>query len=192
MRSDELDPESTGQRCPLGPGGVMWSPMQVAARYGFASVVEVLWKQGRADVNRQLRDDNGLTWTTLAIASSRDNLDVVNLLLRARARVFPVNEDGRQAVWFAARDGYSDVVSALLESGGNAGLADVDGLTPALAAALYGHVDTIKRVLHWQITEVRQDTEADELRSNFADSDGGEAELLLLVSAACLCPFKFI
>ena len=73
------------------------------------------------------------------------------LLLKGRARVYPTNEDGRQAVWFAARDGYSAVTLALLEGGGNAAQADVDGLTPALAAALYGHADTIMKILRWQV-----------------------------------------
>eukprot|EP01048_Picozoa_sp_COSAG05_P011513 COSAG05_NODE_1087_length_5921_cov_15.803332_1_plen_1334_part_10 len=180
IRHPELDCESIGQRCPIGPGGVMWSPMQVAARCGFGSVVEVLWKMGRADVNRQLRDHHGLTWTTLSIASCRNNLDAVKILLRARAQVFPVNEDGRQAVWFAARDGYADVVAALLEGGGNAGLADVDGLTPALAAALYGHVDTIKLILRWQISEVRQVAEIDELRIEAGNDQEEDDETLAL------------
>jgi ankyrin repeat protein len=152
---------------------VMWSPMQIAARDGFMSVCEVLWKQGKADVNRQLRDEAGLTWTTLGIAASRNHLDVCKLLLRGRARVYPTNEDGRQAVWFAARDGYSAVTVALLEGGGNASQADVDGLTPALAAALYGHADTIMRVLKWQVAERRELAEAEE-RQKLDKEDAGE------------------
>ena len=140
----------------------MWSPMQLTARLGFMSVAEVLWRQGKADVNRTLRDEGGLTWTTLSIAASRNRLDMCKLLLRGRARVYPTNEDGRQAVWFAARDGYSAVSMALIEGGGNAGMADVDGLTPALAAALYGHADTVKRILRYQVAERREDLEAKE------------------------------
>jgi ankyrin repeat protein len=173
LRHPGLDPESPGQRCPIGPGGVMWSPLQVAARCGYGSVVEVLWRLGRCDVNRQLRDENGLTWTPLSIASSRNHPDVVKILLRARARVFPINEDGRQALWFAARDGYSEVVVALLGGGGNAGMADVDGLTPALAAALHGHADTIKIILRWQILEAREDAAGTELRRAGGDFDDG-------------------
>ena len=71
--------------------------------------------EGKADVNRTLRDEGGLTWTTLSIAASRNRLDMCKLLLRGRARVYPTNEDGRQAVWFAARDGYSAVAMALIE-----------------------------------------------------------------------------
>ena len=140
----------------------MWAPMQLTARLGFMSVAEVLWRQGKADVNRTLRDEGGLTWTTLSIAASRNRLDMCKLLLRGRARVYPTNEDGRQAVWFAARDGYSAVTMALIEGGGNAGMADVDGLTPALAAALYGHADTVKRILRYQVAERREDLEAKE------------------------------
>ena len=158
-----VDAESVDQFWPEpGSGGVMWSPMQLTARLGFMSVAEVLWRQGKADVNRTLRDEGGLTWTTLSIAASRNRLDMCKLLLRGRARVYPTNEDGRQAVWFAARDGYSAVAMALIEGGGNAGMADVDGLTPALAAALYGHADTVKRILRYQVAERREDLEAKE------------------------------
>ena len=125
LRHPGLDPENINQFAPTGPGAVMWSPMQVAAREGHMSVCEVLWKQGKTDVNRQLRDEAGLTWTTLSIAASRNHLDVCKLLLKGRVRVYPTNEDGRQAVWFAARDGFSAVTMALLEGGGNANQADV-------------------------------------------------------------------
>jgi hypothetical protein len=172
LRHPGVDAEQVNQFATAGPSQVLWSPMQLAAREGFMSVCEVLWKQGKADVNRQLRDEAGLTWTTLGIAASRNHLDVCQLLLRGRARVYPTNEDGRQAVWFAARDGYSAVTLALLEGGGNAAQADVDGLTPALAAALYGHADTIMKILKWQITERRELGEAEE-RQKLEKEDAG-------------------
>ena len=62
-------------------------------------------------------------------------------------------ENNRQALWFAARDGYTVVCKALLEGGADPTLADVDGLTPTLAAALYGHVDTALLLLRWMLAE---------------------------------------
>ena len=47
-------------------------------------------------MNRPIRDEGGLSWTPLALAASRNHLEAVQLLLKARAMIFTTNEDNRQ------------------------------------------------------------------------------------------------
>ena len=75
-------------------------------------------------------------WTALMFASSKGHLDVVQILLQAKAKPDLQNETGATALLIAAEKGYSDVVQKLLECGANPNLSDRDGRT-SLYAAVY-------------------------------------------------------
>ena len=72
--------------------------------------------------------------TALMSASMEGHLDIVQILLQAKAKLDIQNECGFTALLLAAMKGYSEIVQHLLESGANPNISSRDGRTPLYAA----------------------------------------------------------
>ena len=64
----------------------------------------------------------------------------------------------------------------------------MDGLTPALAAALYGHASTVMRILHWQVGERRELEEAHNRQK--LEEDAAEGAILECFSSVFSTVFQ--
>ncbi|WP_018872263.1 ankyrin repeat domain-containing protein [Thioalkalivibrio sp. ALJ16] len=100
------------------------------------------------DVNRQTEDG----WTALHIVALQGDADAMALLLGAGASLDQRKNDGATALYLAARNPDQDPgarkVRQLLDAGANPNIArSDDAWTPLFAAARYGHVEAVERLL---------------------------------------------
>ena len=73
-------------------------------------------------------------WTALMCASSEGHLDIVQILLQAKAIPDLQNKNGDTVLLIAAAKGHSDIVQQLLECGANPNICNRNGITPLYAA----------------------------------------------------------
>ena len=73
-------------------------------------------------------------WTALMLASSEGHLDIVQILLQAKAIPDLQNKNGDTVLLIAAAKGHSDIVQQLLECGANPNICNRNGSTPLYAA----------------------------------------------------------
>ena len=81
-------------------------------------------------------------FTPLIVAAEMGHLDVVNLLVTAKAGVDHVNNDGMTALSAAAQGGCTAVVSALLAAGAAVDGVALDRLSPLCETTVGGHTET--------------------------------------------------
>lgn len=86
--------------------------LHYAARRGNLKVVQVLLREGKAEVNAKDNENS----TPLHAASQEGKLDVVEILLQYGADPSLSDNDGYTAVHLAAKDGYDDVLEKLLST----------------------------------------------------------------------------
>ena len=111
-----------------------------AARNGQAGVVEYLAGIG-ADVNTKYSTEMGSQeneYSALMLASVRGDVDTVNVLLQAGAKVNAKDSHDRTALIMASQEGHADVVDVLLDAGADANMKSKAGMTALLATAIYG------------------------------------------------------
>ncbi|KAM0731638.1 Ankyrin repeat domain-containing protein 50 [Formica fusca] len=141
------------------------TPLNLAARHGYADVVRVLLAAGaRADH----ADCDG--WTALRAAAWGGHTQVVEQLLKHGAMVDCADWDQRTALRAAAWGGHEDIVKALLKHGADVNRTDDEGRTALIAAAYMGHSEIVEHLLDFG-AEI-----------DHADSDGRTA-----LSVAALC-----
>ncbi|XP_023290430.1 ankyrin repeat domain-containing protein 50 isoform X4 [Orussus abietinus] len=162
------------------------TPLNLAARHGYADVVRVLLAAGaKADH----ADCDG--WTALRAAAwgghtqvhSQPTLStklddtvkrvpnvVVEQLLEHGAKVDCADWDQRTALRAAAWGGHEDIVKALLQHGADVNRTDDEGRTALIAAAYMGHSEIVEHLLDFGA------------KIDHADSDGRTA-----LSVAALC-----
>ncbi|XP_072761084.1 uncharacterized protein [Anoplolepis gracilipes] len=141
------------------------TPLNLAARHGYADVVRVLLAAGaRADH----ADCDG--WTALRAAAWGGHTQVVEELLKHGAMVDCADWDQRTALRAAAWGGHEDIVKALLKHGADVNRTDDEGRTALIAAAYMGHSEIVEHLLDFG-AEI-----------DHADSDGRTA-----LSVAALC-----
>ncbi|XP_046742659.1 ankyrin repeat domain-containing protein 50 isoform X1 [Diprion similis] len=162
------------------------TPLNLAARHGYADVVRVLLAAG---ASADHADCDG--WTALRAAawgghtqvqlqpchsshilnSVKSTPDVVvEQLLDRGAMVDCADWDQRTALRAAAWGGHEDIVKALLQHGADVNRTDDEGRTALIAAAYMGHSEIVEHLLDFG-AEI-----------NHADSDGRTA-----LSVAALC-----
>ena len=114
-----------------------------AASQGDRDAVAALIKQ-KVDVNTAQGDG----MTALHWATFKDDLVLAKMLLTAGANVKVTTRNGAiTPLNMAAKNGNAAMVSALLKAGAGATEITAEGMTPLMAAALSGSVDTTKVLL---------------------------------------------
>lgn len=109
----------------------------IALRNGNAAEVKV-WLNKGADAN--ILDERGETPLMLAVRFD-DNVEVVRLLLRARAKTYLRSPYGETALMLAVYNGFPKSVAALLSGGTDISETNRQGWTPLIYAAYAGHTD---------------------------------------------------
>lgn len=141
------------------------TPLNLAARHGYADVVRVLLAAGACADHA---DCDG--WTALRAAAWGGHTQVVEMLLEHGAMVDCADWDQRTALRAAAWGGHEDIVKALLQHGADVNRTDDEGRTALIAAAYMGHSEIVEHLLDFG-AEI-----------DHADNDGRTA-----LSVAALC-----
>ncbi|XP_027043650.1 ankyrin-3-like [Pocillopora damicornis] len=118
--------------------------LHYAARRGNLKVVQVLLREGKAEVNAKDNENS----TPLHAASQEGKLDVVEILLQYGADPSLSDNDGYTAVHLAAKDGYDDVLEKLLSTAKTCGVScpailnkmDNDANSCLHLAVRHGHI----------------------------------------------------
>lgn len=97
----------------------------------------------KADVNSPMPDGS----TALHWAAASDDLETVDLLLRAGANPKAQDRYGFTPLYFAAANGSAPVIRKLLEAGADPNAADAQKETALMTAARAGSLDAIKALL---------------------------------------------
>lgn len=113
------------------------------AFFGHRTVVRVLLKNG-ADPNYLSRDGS---YSPLILAAARNDAKLIQMLLKAGAKIDLRNKSGATALQYAADQGASDAVKALLAAGADPDRFDEKGLSPIHRASIDGHTDVVKKLI---------------------------------------------
>ena len=109
-----------------------WQAIHFSARRGNLEVTNLLLAKG-ANVNAKMNDG----CTPLILASMNNNLKLTSRLLDHKDIDISLGEnDGMQAIHYAARGGHTDVMRLLINKGADVNIKKQDGFTPLMLAAL--------------------------------------------------------
>ncbi|CAE8729899.1 unnamed protein product, partial [Polarella glacialis] len=120
-----------------------------ASYRGDLSRVRALLARGAAPGGPNAASDSVLMsrTTPLIVAAWRGHVQVVSLLLEARADPCEAQSGEGTPLWFAAEAGWPDIARELLQRGAAADMCDPGGRSPLWAAARHGHVEVLKILL---------------------------------------------
>ena len=119
------------------------TPLRLASYYGHVEVVTELLKEGA----EQIADKKGVT--PLMLAAQEGHTDIIQVLLNSSTATIDMqlHATGQSALYFAAINGYSDAVTALLDAGADCDIKDKWGNTPIEVACQEGHHEVVKILL---------------------------------------------
>lgn len=117
------------------------SPLQRAVDAGFKGLAELLIAKG-ADVNAKDNWD----WTPLHSAAYKSK-DMVELLLANGANINAKDGDGRTPLWYARKEGYTEIINLLLPARSKVNERDDSGRTALHHAASNGWEDVTQALL---------------------------------------------
>lgn len=174
------------------------TPMHYAAVEGLQDVVEALLASVRADggeedtvklvncshakvYNRHL--DAYAKRTPLSSAAESGFAEVASVLLAAGALLEDADEDGRTALWLAARHSRLAVARLLLQHGADPGIKDVKGVSVLEAAMAGSNEELVLALLGKGIADVN-DTAGSPLRDAVRSGKRGVVEALLTHGAS--------
>ena len=130
-------------------------------------------------------------WTSLMIATQNGDIEIVRLLLNARADVNARSEEytnlsyGETALMIAASDGNRDITKLLINFGANVNLKDSAGITALINATVYNHAEIVKLLI-----DDGADVNAEEINGItalvFADNSSYTEIVKLLKSAGAI------
>src|SRR5690606_7406512 len=81
-------------------------------------------------------------------SARRDDLDLVRTLIEAEADVHATTRlGGYTPLMFAARNGNSEIIAALLDAGARVDAATTNGTTPLMFAAASGSVEAVETLM---------------------------------------------
>uniref|UniRef100_A0A0G4H682 Uncharacterized protein n=1 Tax=Chromera velia CCMP2878 TaxID=1169474 RepID=A0A0G4H682_9ALVE len=129
-----------------------YTPALTAARWGNLSTLQVLLE---AASQLQIHPLNARVqgYTALTLAASRGHAPLVDFLLkpqRLRSQVDAQTETGETALVLASRHGETAVVDLLLKANANVLLSNPTGRTALMEACVWGHLQTVQRLLKQQ------------------------------------------
>lgn len=118
------------------------NPLLVAALNGKVDAVDYLLKH--CSVQDSVSDNDGRSALHLAVIHNQE--EVVKLLLQSMSvkRVNMVDKNGATALFLAAQEGRTALVQLMLQSCCSPSIANNEGLTPAMIAAMKGHKDVLQ------------------------------------------------
>ena len=99
--------------------------------------------QNKADVNAADPDGS----TALHWAAHQDDLETVDLLIRAGGKVNAATDLGVTPLWLASENGRSAMVARLLKVGANPEVPLLSGETPMMVAARSGYPEIVEQLL---------------------------------------------
>lgn len=119
-----------------------YTPLINATLFGGADIVRCLIELGRVDVNRP----NSRGDTALKVAVITDKPEIMALLLKAGARIDPIDNGGNTPFMIACAYGRSDMVKYLHQKGAqiNQQNKERSRITGLMLASLNGHVHVVK------------------------------------------------
>lgn len=85
--------------------------------------------------------------TPLIVASAKDHVEVVRILLNAHAQVDLENMEGITALHAASRNGSEEVIVVLLSAGADPNRVENDGWTSVHMASRYGHAAVLAELI---------------------------------------------
>jgi uncharacterized protein len=125
-----------------------------AARAGDTAQVRAFLER-KADVNAPALDGA----TALHWAVNRDDLNMVDLLLGAGAKVDVANDFGTTPLFLACENGSAAMVDRLLKAGANPNAASPRGEIPLMIASRTGNIDTVRALLdHGASVDAKEET----------------------------------
>jgi uncharacterized protein len=125
--------------CSLATAG---SSIVDAAKSGNRATVKSLL-QTKADVNATEADGtSALHW-----AAYHDDVELIDMLLKAGAKPDSANDLGATPLWLAAQNGNKAAVKRLLDAGANPNLALLSGETPLMVASRGGYAEAAELLL---------------------------------------------
>lgn len=146
-----------------------------AAKQGDAATLRALVKQG--DVNAPEADGS----TALHWAAHRENLEAVDLLLRAGANARAANRYGVTPLSIAAIGGNAAIIERLITAGADPNAALPGGETPLMTAARTGKADVIRAlIVHGADVNAREATRGQSALM-WAAAEGNGAAIRALV-----------
>lgn len=133
---------TTGARADLSLFGSYWDNVARAAAANNAVQVRQLIDQGKSpnDV-----DDNGRPALDIAVANG--NLQIVAILLKAKARLDAGDRLGNTPLHVAAEHDEVEVAKLLIDVGAPVDAQDRNGMTPLMIAASHGYLDIVRALL---------------------------------------------
>ena len=159
--------------------GVLALPLLTGASFGEVASPSLLddAKRGdreavRATLDLGANPDFALADGTTALfwAVSRNDEQMVDLLLRARATVNATNDYGATPLYVAAENADAVIVAKLLEAKANPNVGLASGETPLMQAARRGKVEVVRTIL------------ARGANPNAKESNGGQTALMWAIS----------
>ncbi|KAJ5994204.1 hypothetical protein N7451_009928, partial [Penicillium sp. IBT 35674x] len=118
-----------------------WSPINVACSNGHTEVVRLLLEE---TPDLEYPAQNG--WTKINAAADHDHLEIQKEPIQAD-NTDATTSSNMTSLYWATRDGHSEIVKLLLERGPNLNVQDKNGWTPINAASTSGHLDIVKQLL---------------------------------------------
>jgi ankyrin repeat protein len=158
-----------------------FNPLMAAIQGGHQDIVALLLKSG-ADVDPAVYSIidhpsfNKVT-TPLYIATQKEDLAVVKLLLNAKADVNAQAGNGWTPLKCACHAGNEDLVKLFLKAGADVNIADENNYTPLMNAVSKGHEDIVKLLL-------KSDADTNVQSGDCSDDDEWEAGRTALMDAA--------
>ena len=155
-----------------------WLPLDIARVLRHHDVAEVILSSGKE--LKQL-PEGSLFWAATT-KNEAEGLAVVEAALAAGSsleQLEEVNVCGRTAMHYAAMHGRTRVLKALIGAGAPVHVRDASGRTPAAWAAVTGHVDALRLILH--STQGKDEPEDLEQAAVLAARNGNAHAVRLLV-----------
>jgi ankyrin repeat protein len=115
-----------------------WTALHYATKMGYIKGIRSL-AEGASQAILNMRDAHMAT--ALMIAANEGHHEAVAILMRAKCDFKIQDVKGRTALYIAVENGNAEAMRRLLEDAGKSALeiADKEGNTPYLAAAIFGH-----------------------------------------------------